>query len=330
VVASASNDHRLGANEAPPAIISVYLGTQLADVFEQIKAGDLKSSKARDTLHIGVDTLPKLPKDPGDRNRTSPFAFTGNRFEFRAVGSSQSVADPLTAMNTILCDSLIWIGDEIEAGIKSGLDLNKAVAKALKKTVDDHGAVIFNGNGYSAEWHKEAVEKRGLRNLRTTADALPVLKEKEIIELFSKHNVLTPGELAARFEISAEQFIKHIDVEVKLTAEIAKTRILPAAISHLTEQVESYAVLADAKIDLDSSEIKFVTEQVKALKAAVAKLQQLAVKHDFASIEEHMQYYAQTVRPAMDTVRAAADALEGEVADDLWPMPTYMEMLFIK
>jgi len=329
VVASASNDHRLGANEAPPAIMSVYLGTQLADVFEQLKAGDLKSSKAKDTLHIGVDTLPKLPKDAGDRNRTSPFAFTGNRFEFRAVGSGQSVGGPLTAMNTILADSLQWIADEIEAAMK-GSDLNTAVAKVLKKVMVDHGAVVFNGNGYSAEWHKEAVEQRGLRNLRTTADSLPVFKEKEIIELFEKHAVLSPVELASRFEIYAEQYVKSIDVEANLVIEMAKTKILPAAISHLTEQVESLGVLADADITLDDSSVKAVAAQVKAMQLAVKKLEVAAVKHDFATIEDHMQFCAKEVRGLMDEVRAASDALEAEVADDLWPLPTYMEMLFIK
>ena len=330
VVASASNDHRLGANEAPPAIMSVYLGTQLADVFEQIKAGDLKSSKAQGVLHIGVDTLPKLPMDAGDRNRTSPFAFTGNRFEFRAVGSGQSVGGPLAAMNTMLADSLDWVADELEASIKGGLELNKAIAKVLKKIMDDHGSVVFNGNGYSAEWHKEAVEKRGLRNLRTTADSLPVLKEKEIVALFERHNVLSPTELASRFEIYAEQYVKSIDVEAKLVVEMSKTKILPAAITHLTEQVESFSVLADSNIELDNSSIKTVAAQIKAMQVAVAKLDVAAAKHDFATIEDHMQFCAKDIRDLMESVRAAADTLEGEVADDIWPLPTYMEMLFIK
>jgi glutamine synthetase len=190
VIATASNDHRLGANEAPPAIISVYLGSQLQDVFEQIKQGALKGSTAKGVMNIGVDTLPNLPKDAGDRNRTSPFAFTGNRFEFRAVGSGQSVAGPLVAMNTILADSLNWMADKLEAETAKGTDLNAAIQTILKEVIDTHGAVVFNGNGYSAEWHKMAVEERGLRNLRTTADALPVLQEKEIVELFGKMGIL--------------------------------------------------------------------------------------------------------------------------------------------
>lgn len=330
VVSSASNDHRLGANEAPPAIMSVYLGTQLADVFEQIKAGALKSSKEKGVLHIGVDSLPKLPMDAGDRNRTSPFAFTGNRFEFRAVGSSQSVAGPLVAMNTMMADSLDFVADQLEAALKSGLELNKAIEKVLKLIIDENGAVVFNGNGYSEEWHKEAVEKRGLRNLRTTADALPVYKEKAVIELFDKYKVLSPTELASRFEIYAEQYVKSIDVEVKLTLEMAKKQILPAAIAHLTEQVESMGVLASAKIELDDTSVKTVAGLVKDLQVSIKNLEKVAAKHGFKNIEEEMQYIAKDVRAAMDAVRAAADGLEAEVADDLWPLPTYTEILWMK
>ncbi len=327
-VASASNDHRLGANEAPPAIMSVYLGTQLADVFEQIKAGALKSSKERGTLHIGVDSLPKLPKDAGDRNRTSPFAFTGNRFEFRAVGSSQSVSGPLVAMNTMMAEALDYIADQLEAALK-GNELNKAIEIVLKKVVDEHGAVIFNGNGYSEEWHKEAVEKRGLRNLRTTADALPVYKEKPVVELFDKYAVLTPTELASRFDIYAEQYVKSIAVEVNLTIDMAKKQILPASLDFLTSRVEQQAVLAEAGIELAQDDIKLVGGLVKDLQSSIKTLETVAAKHGFASIEEELQYYAKEVRGAMDAVRAAADALEGEVADDMWPLPTYTEMLWM-
>ncbi|MFM6759343.1 MAG: glutamine synthetase III, partial [Microcystis panniformis] len=176
VVATASNDHRLGANEAPPAIISVYLGSQLEKVFDQISQGQIEGSDAPGLMDLGVDTLPVFPKDPGDRNRTSPFAFTGNRFEFRAVGSNQSVSGPLVAMNTILADSLTWVADNLESRMKAGEDLNTAAQGVLKEIMDKHRNVIFGGNGYSPEWHKMAVEERGLANLRTTADALPVLR----------------------------------------------------------------------------------------------------------------------------------------------------------
>jgi glutamine synthetase len=225
VVATASNDHRLGANEAPPAIISVYLGSQLEKVFDQISQGQIEGSDAPGLMDMGVDTLPVFPKDPGDRNRTSPFAFTGNRFEFRAVGSNQSVSGPLVAMNTILADSLTWVADNLESRMKAGEDLKTAAQGVLKEIMDKHRNVIFGGNGYSPEWHKMAVEERGLANLRTTADALPVLKADYIEELFARMGVLTPVELESRFDVYAEQYLLAIEVEAKLVVSMAKTII---------------------------------------------------------------------------------------------------------
>jgi glutamine synthetase len=330
VVATAGNDHRLGANEAPPAIISVYLGSQLQDVFEQIRQGDLKSSTSRGQLDIGVDTLPILPTDPGDRNRTSPFAFTGNRFEFRAVGSGQSVAGPLVAMNTILADSLNWIASELEAEVAKGNDLNKAIQIVLKNVIEQHGAIVFNGNGYSEEWHKIAVEERGLRNLRTTADALPVLKETEVIELFSKQGILSPVELASRFETYAEQYILSIEVEVKLAISIVKTLIYPAATRYLAELSNTALSLKEVGVDFDKETIEQVASLTKSLSDAVSKLSAGLAKHDFDSPEEHTQYLAGTVLPLLSNTRSYVDALESEVADDLWPLPTYQELLFIK
>ena len=330
VVATAGNDHRLGANEAPPAIISVYLGSQLEDVFEQIRQGDLKSSTGKGQMHIGVDTLPVLPTDPGDRNRTSPFAFTGNRFEFRAVGSNQSVSGPLVAMNSILADSLNWVGDQLEAEIAKGLGLNDAIATVLKQVMELHGAIIFNGNGYSEEWHKEAVEQRGLRNLRTTADALPVLKEPEVEELFSKLGVLSPVELASRFETYAEQYILSIEVEAKLVISIVKTLIYPAATRYLSDLANTALSLKEIGVEFDKDTLEKVASLSKLAIDGVSKLSDALANHDFDSTEAHMQFLSQTVRPLMDTVRGYVDALEGEVADDLWPLPTYQEMLFIK
>jgi glutamine synthetase len=329
VVATASNDHRLGANEAPPAIISVYLGSQLEDVFEQIRRGELKSSTGKGLMNIGVDTLPVLPTDPGDRNRTSPFAFTGNRFEFRAVGSGQSVAGPLVAMNTILADSLNWMAERLEAEMAKGLALSDAIAAVLKEVMELHGAVVFNGNGYSEEWHKLAVE-RGLANLRTTADALPVLKESYIEELFSKMGVLSPVELASRFETYAEQYILSIEVEAKLVVSMVKTLIYPAATRYLADLSNTSLSLKEIGVDFDKESIEKVASLTKLAMDGVSKLSDALSKHDFASIEEHMQFLSQTVRPLMDGVRGYVDALEGEVADDLWPLPTYQEMLFIK
>jgi glutamine synthetase len=329
VVATASNDHRLGANEAPPAIISVYLGSQLEDVFEQISQGDVKSSTARGVMNIGVDTLPLLPKDPGDRNRTSPFAFTGNRFEFRAVGSGQSVAGPLVAMNTILADSLNWMAEKLEGELTQGTELNCAIHKILKEVMDEHGVVVFSGNGYSKEWHQMA-EERGLANLRTAADALPILKEGYIEELFNKMGVLSPVELASRFETYAEQYILSIEVEAKLVISMAKTAIYPAATRYLSDLSNTILGLKELGLDFETESVEKVASLTKSMMDLVSKLSLALSQHDFDSIEEHMQYLAKTIRPLMDSVREYADALEGEIADDLWPLPTYQEMLFIK
>ena len=330
VIATASNDHRLGANEAPPAIISMYLGSQLQDVFEQIKAGALTGSTAKGSMNIGVDTLPILPKDAGDRNRTSPFAFTGNRFEFRAVGSGQSVAGPLVAMNTILADSLVWMADQLEAEIAKGTALNAAIQNILKEVIDNHGAVVFNGNGYSEEWHKMAVEERGLRNLRTTADALPVLNEEAIVNLFSGMGILSPIELASRYETYAEQYIKSIEVEAKLVISIAKTMIYPAATRYLTDLATTVAGLKEIGVDFDNESVQTVATLTKSMMDCVSKLGAALESDHFDTMEAHMQYLVATVRPLMDEVRKYADGLEAEVADDLWPLPTYQEMLFIK
>jgi glutamine synthetase len=330
VVATASNDHRLGANEAPPAIISVYLGSQLEQVFDQISKGETTSSAHAGVMELGVDTLPVFPKDPGDRNRTSPFAFTGNRFEFRAVGSNQSVSGPLVAMNTILTDSLTWVADALESAMAQGTELTAAIHTILKDVMDKHGAVVFGGNGYSEEWHKMAVEKRGLANLRTTADALPVLKADYIEELFSRVGVLTPVELESRFEVYAEQYILAIEVEAKLMVSMAKTIIYPAAMRYHSELSTTIFNAKSIGIELSKESAEKVAMLIQSMMDNVSKLDSTIGKHDFGSIEEHMQYCAQTIRPSMDEVRKYADALEGEVADDFWPLPTYQEMLFVK
>ncbi|MFY7932337.1 MAG: glutamine synthetase III [Microcystis aeruginosa] len=330
VVATASNDHRLGANEAPPAIISVYLGSQLEKVFDQISQGQIEGSDAPGLMDLGVDTLPVFPKDPGDRNRTSPFAFTGNRFEFRAVGSNQSVSGPLVAMNTILADSLTWVADNLESRMKAGEDLKTAAQGVLKEIMDKHRNVIFGGNGYSPEWHKMAVEERGLANLRTTADALPVLKADYIEELFARMGVFTPVELESRFDVYAEQYLLAIEVEAKLVVSMAKTIIYPAAVRYLSELSLAIANAAAIGIEMDKERAQTVSNLIKLLMDSVGKLSEAMAKDDFDSIEEHMQYSAQTIRPLMDKVREYADTLEGEVADNFWPLPTYQEMLFVK
>jgi glutamine synthetase len=329
-IATASNDHRLGANEAPPAIMSVYLGTQLEEVFEQIRSGTVAESTQKGVMDLGVDVLPELTKDAGDRNRTSPFAFTGNRFEFRAVGSGQSVSGPLIVLNTMLADSLTWMGNRLESELANGVELNTAILTILKEVMKDHGAVIFGGNGYSEEWHKMAVEERGLANLRTTADALPVLKAEAVRDLFEKTGVLTPVELESRFEVYAEQYILSIEVEAKLVINMAKTIIYPAAVDYLSKLSTTIASLAGLGIDFEKESARKVADLTKSLATATEQLSAAMAKHGFASTEEQMQYCAQTLRPMMDEVRGYADALEGEVDDSFWPLPTYQEMLFIK
>ncbi|MCC3548702.1 glutamine synthetase III [Microcoleus sp. PH2017_24_DOB_U_A] len=311
VVATASNDHRLGANEAPPAIISVYLGSQLEDIFDQISKGGIKDSQGRGIMNLGVETL-------------------GNRFEFRAVGSGQSVSGPLVAMNTILADSLDWVANKLESALTNGTDLNAAIQTVLKEVMDEHGAVVFGGNGYSEEWHKMAVEERGLANLRTTADALPVLKAEYIEDLFEKTGVLTPVELESRFDVYAEQYILAIEVEAKLVGSISKTMIYPAAVRYLSDLSNTIAGLKEIGIELEKATAQQVATLVKSMMDTASKLSDALSKHDFATTEEHMQYASQTIRPLMDEVRQYADALEAEVADDLWPLPTYQEMLFVK
>ncbi len=327
-VASASNDHRLGANEAPPAIISIFLGDQLADVFDQIAKGGATQSKEMGTLTIGVDTLPDLTKDPGDRNRTSPFAFTGNRFEFRAPGSLQTVAAPMVVINTIMAESLDYCATTLEAAVSEGTEFNVAVQLLLAEIVANHGAVIFNGNGYSEEWQIEA-EQRGLKNLKTTVDALPELKTPEVKALFTTYGVFNERELESRFEIGVEQYVLTVGVEANLTSEIATTVILPAAVRYQTELAQNVAALKAAGVDVDTSMLAAVSIPLSVLTRSITALDAaIAGAHDYEGIAE-ATYLRDVVLVAMSEVRAAADALERIVADDLWPLPTYQEMLYI-
>lgn len=330
VIATASNDHRLGANEAPPAIMSVYLGSQIEEVFNQIKTGSIAESRTKGIMDLGVVAVPPLTKDAGDRNRTSPFAFTGNRFEFRAVGSGQSVSGPLIALNTMLADSLTYIGDCLEAELGKGVDKSTAILTVLKGVMEQHGAVIFGGNGYSEEWHRMAVEERGLANLPTTADALPCLQADYIQELFKSTGVLTPVELESRYEVYAEQYIMSIEVEAKLVIDMAKTMIYPAAMSYLDKLAGTISSLVDLGVALDKSSAQTVGNLVNAMMASVAKLSEVLAKEGFDSTEAHMQHCAGPICDLMKEVRASVDALEAEVADEFWPLPSYQEMLFIK
>lgn len=330
VVASAGNDHRLGANEAPPAIISIFLGDQLTDVFEQIKGGGAKSSIPKGTLTVGVDVLPPLPMDAGDRNRTSPFAFTGNRFEFRAVGSNQSIAGPLVAMNTIVAESLDYCATHLEEAIAGDPGkLHGELQKLLAQIINDHGAVVFNGDGYSAEWHDEAA-KRGLLNLKTTADALPQLETPEVKELFTKYEVLSERELESRLEIYLEQYRLTAQVEANLTVEMARTLIFPAAIRYQNELASTCANLKCLGYEFDTDTLDRITDLVKYLQDSIAALDDVLSEEPNGDSIAHAMFISETVIPAMNFIRKYADELEGLVADDLWPLPTYQEMLFIR
>jgi glutamine synthetase len=329
-IAHAGNDHRLGANEAPPAIISIFLGDMLSDVFEQIEQGGAKRSKKGGTLTVGVDTLPPLPKDAGDRNRTSPFAFTGNKFEFRAVGSSQSISGPLVILNTIMAESLDYVATELEKATKGDeKKLNAAVQKLLQQIVKDHKRVIFNGDGYSKEWHAEAAQ-RGLPNHRNTVDALAAMQKKEYGALFEKYGVLTKREYNARTEIYLEKYCKDISTEGRLCLGIARKSILPTAYKYQGDLAETAAALRAAGKSADTSTLDKISGLVGALEAAVAKLEEALSHHHEGGVLVHAKHYRDHVLAAMGEVRAVADQLEENVSDELWPLPTYQEMLFIK
>ncbi len=326
MVASASNDHRLGANEAPPAIISIFLGEQLADVFDQLKKGKARSSKAAGTMHLGVDTLPVLMKDAGDRNRTSPFAFTGNKFEYRAVASNQSIAAPLAALNTIMAESLDYIATKLEQAPRG--KFNEAVAGVLTEIAKAHGAVIFNGNGYSEEWHQEAA-RRGLPNLKTTVDCAPVLAARSTVDAYEKFGVLTKRELQARRDIVIEQYVKAIMVEANIVAELVSTKYLPTAMRYQTELAQNVAALKAAGVKPDARLLSKVTGLIADLHAEVAKLAELR-GHHAKNPEEEAAHLCHAVLPQLGEIRRCVDALEAVCPDESWPMPTYEEMLFIK
>jgi len=327
-VASATNDHRLGANEAPPAIISIFLGDQLTDVFDQIAKGGATSSKHKGTLTIGVDTLPELPTDPGDRNRTSPFAFTGNRFEFRAPGSLQSIAAPMVTINTILAEALDYLATEIESLVASGAEFEAAVQQVLEDVITNHGAVVYNGDGYTDEWQTEAAA-RGLPNLRTTLDALPELITEEAMDLFSHYGVFNHREMHSRYDVALEQYALSIGVEARLTLKIATTIILPAAMRYQTELATNIASINAIGAKPATTTFEEVSASIGDLLAGIETLR-AGLEHDgAASVEDEAKHAGAALLPAMSSVRTAADKLEVLVADDLWPLATYQEMLFI-
>ncbi len=317
--AGAGNDHRLGANEAPPAIISIFLGDQLSDIIDQLESGEAKHSKDKKVLKIGVDTMPPLDADVTDRNRTSPFAFTGNKFEFRAAGSSQSCASPNIVLNTIVAEAFDEIATKLEK--LSPEKFHKGLQEILTDIVKKHKRIIFNGDGYKDAWKKEA-KKRGLPNLSNTPQALRPLVEKKNIELFEKYGVFNASEMHSRYEVFIEEYTKKIQIETALALDISKTIILPAVVKYLGELSSSAAALAAAKADRNNSlsaRIKYVSMLLSELCEANDALE-ILIKNG-----EPLQKRID----AMNKVREVADRLEQEVADELWPLPKYSELLFI-
>jgi glutamine synthetase len=333
-IASAGNDHRLGANEAPPAIISVFLGDMLTDIVNQLEAGAPRSTIKGGKIDLGARSLPQIPRHAGDRNRTSPFAFTGNKFEFRAVGSSAAVAWPVTVINTIVAESLDSVATELEKVKGNGPKLQQAVAAILQKIIKEHKRVIFNGDGYDPAWHAEA-EKRGLPNFRNTVDALPILRSRKSIELFKKYSVLSKQETESRAYIFAEKYVKQLTIEAETMVSMFNTQILPAAIRHQTELAE--AVSATAAADVDDDELRQALQAhiavITRARAAARQLEHASNGHggDHAGDPfKHAQHIRDKVLPAMAALREAVDELETRVAEDLWPLPGYREMLSIK
>jgi glutamine synthetase len=331
-IATAANDHRLGANEAPPAIISIFLGEMLQDIVDQIEKGGAKSTKAGGTMQIGVSVLPTLPRDAGDRNRTSPFAFTGNKFEFRAVGSSQSIGGPLVVLNTIVAESLDYVASQLEPAVKAGKDLHAEIQALLPKIMAESKKIIFNGDNYTEAWYQEA-EKRGLPNRRTAVDSIPDLITPKAIELFGKYGVFSEREIHSRYEILLENYKKTVNVEAQLTVQIASRMILPAALRYQSEVASAVAQLKAAGLTPPKTQTAFlgeIAETIEELQYATDRLSEVLDTHVEGDTLAHAKYFRDTVIPAMTAVRSAGDKLEGLVADDLWPLPTYQEMLFIK
>jgi glutamine synthetase len=330
-VCGANNDHRLGANEAPPAIISVFLGDQLQDIIDQLEKGGARSTKQGGTLEVGVSVLPKLPKHAGDRNRTSPFAFTGNKFEFRAVGGSQSIAGPNTVLNTIVAESLDFIAGQLEKAVQAGKELNKAVQELLPGIIKESKKVLFGGDNYAAEWHQEA-ERRGLPNLRNTVDALPVILRKDSVELFGKYRVYSERELQSRQTIFAENYVKTLNVEGRLTSSMARTMILPAALRYQTEVAGAVATAKAAGVECgpQADLLRSLSGTIGDFQTATAKLDKTLSHHAEGEPLDHARHARDHILPAMNEVRSLGDKLETVVADDLWPLPTYREMLFVR
>jgi glutamine synthetase len=332
-IASAGNDHRLGGHEAPPAIISIFLGDMLTDLIEQLEKGTLTRTLKGGKMDLGAAPLPDLPRDSGDRNRTSPFAFTGNKFEFRAVGAAMTAAWPVTVMNTIIADSLKHILSELEKAAgkeRTPAKIQAAVKQVLKTIVKEHKAVIFNGDGYSAEWHAEA-ERRGLPNIHESVDAIPLLKTKESIDLFKRFQVLTRSEVESRATILMDRYVTQMKIESGVMCDMARRLIRPAAEQHLSRLAQTVAAAKAIGLDTPTTltNARATSDLIERLAEQSASLATLTGKTP-ADVFTAGRYIRDKVKPVMIALRETVDTLESTVAGDLWPLPTYHDMLFSK
>jgi len=332
-IAAAGNDHRLGANEAPPAIISIFLGDMLSDILEQVEKGLPKRTLRGGTLDLGAKSLPQIPRHSGDRNRTSPFAFTGNKFEFRAVGSTASIAWPNTVLNTIVAESLDWMATELEKAAgrnPTPAKLQSAALGVLQKVIRTHKRVVFDGDGYSPDWHKEAA-RRGLPIMNDSVAAFPVIKAKKVADLFKKYGVLSKSEVESRHHIVVEKWVKQVTIEAEMMITIGRTQILPAAIEHQSLLADAVASTEAAGVECPGTKaaLKDFVGYVRGFREALVALEK-AASHENGDPEKHAVYIRDKVRPVMATLRAAADLLENHMAADLWPLPTYRELLVLK
>lgn len=324
-VASASNDHRLGANEAPPAIMSIFLGEQLTEIFDRLLSGEGGSSHSSGLLGLGTPVLPSLPRHAGDRNRTSPFAFTGNKFEFRAVGSSQSVSFPITVLNTIAAEAIDAMTTMIEARMTTAPSFDAALVEVLQEVYGRHRRIVFNGDGYSAAWHAEA-EQRGLLNLPTAVDAIERIVSERSVALFSRWGVLSHRELEARQEIMYDLYFKTVNIEGETTEWIAQTQILPGVLSYLND-LSATNVEGVRALDRTLSQVAAAAD---VFSDALDTLRQQNEELGGDTIHEKAYHMRDNVLPAMLEVRRTADALERIMALDRWPLPSYRELLFVK
>ncbi len=318
-VASAGNDHRLGANEAPPAIISIFLGEQLFDVIEQLEKGPASSSKAGGEIKVGVTSLPTLPRDATDRNRTSPFAFTGNKFEFRAVGSNQSCAGPNVVLNTIVTEALDEICSELDQALAAGQDFHSALQALLQSLIKKHKRILFNGDNYTDEWVEEA-KARGLPNLKKCPEALEAIVSEKAVKLFGKYKVLSEAEVRSRYAIYKGAYEEQVAIEAGCAVTIAKTQILPAAITYLSDLSDTIASLKSVGVGESADLLALLGDVQKQTSALLAGVKALEAADEHKPLE---------TLAMMETLREAVDALEGVLPDDLWPLPSYTEMLFV-